>query len=111
MNQAKETSDIVFHGGPIITMDNLNPRAEAVAIRGERILAVGSLAEVKALSGGKARMVDLAGRTLMPGMIDPHMHTSVVPWDDFLDLRAMSTPTFDDVVKKGCKSRPLVKMK
>ena len=100
MNQAKETSDIVFHGGPIITMDNLNPRAEAVAIRGERILAVGSLAEVKALSGGKARMVDLAGRTLMPGMIDPHMHTSVVPWDDFLDLRAMSTPTFDDVVKK-----------
>ena len=71
MPQARERTDIVFHGGPIITMDDRNPRAEALAIRGERILGVGSLEEVKALSGGKARMIDLEGRTLMPGMIDP----------------------------------------
>jgi hypothetical protein len=58
------------------------------------------LEEVKALSGGNARMIDLEGRTLMPGMIDPHMHTTVVSWDDYVDVRAMLTPTLDAVVKK-----------
>jgi len=53
-----------LHGGPILTMDNRNSRAAALAIRGKRILGVGSLEEVKALNGGSARMIDLAGRTL-----------------------------------------------
>ncbi len=49
--------------------------AEALAIGGERILAVGSEAEVAALTGPATRIVDLQGRTVLPGLIDPHHHT------------------------------------
>jgi len=100
MKQVDGNADVIFRGGTILTMDDVNPRAEALAIRGERILAVGKLEEVNALSGRSTRVVELEGRTLMPGMIDPHMHTTVVSWDDFEDVRAISTPTFDAVVQK-----------
>jgi len=64
----------VFFGGTVITMDDRNPAAEAIAISGNRILAVGTRAEVSARAGANAHSVDLDGRTLMPGLIDPHQH-------------------------------------
>ncbi len=67
---------VVFRNGIIRTMAGPDP-AEALAVSGERILAVGSVAEVSARAGGGARVVDLAGRTLLPGLIDPHHHYSL----------------------------------
>ncbi|HEV3195826.1 MAG TPA: amidohydrolase [Candidatus Cybelea sp.] len=64
----------VFFGGTVITMDDRNAAAEAIAISGNKILAVGTRAEVSARAGANARSVDLDGRTLMPGLIDPHQH-------------------------------------
>jgi hypothetical protein len=55
-------------------MDDRNPAAEAVAIAGGKIVAVGALDAVLARAGAGAQRVDLAGRTLMPGLIDPHQH-------------------------------------
>ena len=55
-------------------MDDHLARAEAVAIAGGKILAVGTLDEVKRRAGSRAQKVDLEGRTLMPGLIDPHQH-------------------------------------
>src|SRR5690606_28976120 len=54
------------------------PTAEALAVRGAAILAVGSLEEVQAAAGRAARRVDLDGRTLLPGFFDPHGHVSMV---------------------------------
>lgn len=67
-------ADLVLYNGDIHTMDATTPRAQAIAIAGNRILATGSDAEIRALlvPGGEA--VDLRGRTVVPGFTDAHMH-------------------------------------
>src|SRR5579871_5981262 len=65
---------IVFYGGPVVTMDDAFANAQAVAISGGTILAVGSKDQAIGAAGAGAQMVDLDGRTLMPGLIDPHQH-------------------------------------
>lgn len=67
----------VYRGGTIRTMSDTAPLAEAVAISGGRILAVGSEAEVAARAGRAAKIVDLQGRTMMPGFTDCHGHISM----------------------------------
>jgi predicted amidohydrolase YtcJ len=67
-------ADIVFTGGHVHTVDDRAPRAEAVAIHGARISAVGSVAEMKSAVGPSTRVVDLAGRMLVPGFQDAHVH-------------------------------------
>lgn len=67
----------VYRGGTIRTMNPSAPLAEAVAISGGRILAAGSEAEVAARAGRDAKLVDLNGRTMMPGFIDCHGHISM----------------------------------
>lgn len=64
----------VFYGGQVFTGEYSAPYAEAVAIRGERIVAVGARAAVELAAGPSARKVDLKGKFLMPGMIDAHAH-------------------------------------
>lgn len=65
----------IFFGGPIRTIDDDRPTAEAVAVgRDGRILEVGTLAEVEALADGTTERTDLAGRTLLPGFVDGHCH-------------------------------------
>jgi predicted amidohydrolase YtcJ len=71
-----EYADLVYSGGPIITVNDEQPEAGAVAVRAGRILAVGSRAEMAPLTGPETRMIDLAGRTLAPGFIDGHAHVS-----------------------------------
>jgi predicted amidohydrolase YtcJ len=65
---------VVYAGGPILTMDASSRVVEALGIEGDRIAAVGSRAEVDAWAAGRARVVDLDGRTLLPGFIDAHGH-------------------------------------
>ncbi len=67
-------ADAIFTGGDIVTVNELQPRAEAIAVRGGRIVAVGYRDEVLKLQGAKTRVVDLGGRTLVPGFVDPHGH-------------------------------------
>ena len=94
---ADGSADVIFKGGTILTMNKENARAEAIAIRGDTILGVGTAEDMQALSGSKTRIVDLGGRTLMPGLIDPHMHSTFVVLDDWIDVSPMATPTFKDV--------------
>ena len=68
------TGTIVFHNGMVYTLDPGQPWAEAVAVRGRDILAVGSDAEATAAAGSGARMVDLDGRMLLPGFVEAHIH-------------------------------------
>lgn len=97
---SSDPADIIFQGGPILTMDGKAPRAEAVAIRGNRIIAVGKADDVQAFSGHKTRTVDLAGRTLMPGLIDPHMHFVFTAFEDWIDVSPITTPDFATVMSK-----------
>jgi predicted amidohydrolase YtcJ len=72
-----QSADRIWYGGPILTMEDSAMRAEAIAEDDGKILAVGSRAEVMKLKGPKTEMIDLKGRTLLPGFIDPHGHMVV----------------------------------
>jgi predicted amidohydrolase YtcJ len=93
-------ADIIFRGGPILTMTERVPRIEALAVRGERILTVGNLQDVEARRGPGTRIVDLGGRALLPGLIDPHMHFVFVQFEDWIDVGPIATPTYDAVQTK-----------
>lgn len=69
--------DLILYNGKIFTSDAEKPNAEAIAIRGERISAVGSNAEIKKLAGANTRLIDLQGRTVIPGINDAHAHFSM----------------------------------
>ena len=75
---ARDASAVVFTGGPILTIDDARPTAEAVAIRNGVIVAVGSLDAARAAAGRGAQTVNLDGRTLLPGFFDPHSHVVMV---------------------------------
>lgn len=67
-------ADIIYTNANVITMDETNPGAQAVAIRGDTILAVGSNEGMAAYQGQGTVLVDLGGKTLVPGFIDAHQH-------------------------------------
>lgn len=71
---AEAAPTTVLYHAEVFTADAAHPYAEAVAIRGERIIAVGRLADVEKAAGPAARRIDLKGKFLMPGMIDGHAH-------------------------------------
>jgi predicted amidohydrolase YtcJ len=72
---AQEQSDRIFFHAKVFTGDPLNPYAEAVAIRGEKIVAVGNLPEVEKSVSVTAERIDLEGKSLFPGFIDSHSHS------------------------------------
>jgi predicted amidohydrolase YtcJ len=92
----------VFHGGPIVTMaeDASGPAPEAVAVRDGRVAAVGSLDDVTAAAGAGARSVDLAGATLMPGLVDTHPH--LLHWAAFTHavVPLFDAKNYHDIVEK-----------
>ncbi len=66
--------DTLFVNGTVVTMNPARPQAEAVLVRGERIVAVGSESDLRSLAAPGARVVDLAGQTLLPGFNEAHNH-------------------------------------
>ena len=68
------TPDLIVHHANVITVDAANPRAEAIAIAGDRLLAVGSNNEVRGLATPRTRQLHLEGKTVVPGFIDAHTH-------------------------------------
>ncbi len=69
-------ADRVLVNGKIITVDEDDSIVEAVAIKGKRFLAVGSTEEIKGLAGDKTEVIDIKGKTVLPGIIDTHTHPS-----------------------------------
>ena len=70
-------ADIVFKNGPVYTVDSGNPWARAVAVKGKRIVFVGDEARVEPFVGPQTRVVDLAGKMLLPGFVEGHIHPLV----------------------------------
>ncbi|CUT05232.1 amidohydrolase [Candidatus Kryptobacter tengchongensis] len=67
-------ADLIFINGKIWTVDKTKPVAQAVAVLGDKIIAVGSNSEIKKLAGKNTQIVDLKGKLMLPGFIDDHTH-------------------------------------
>src|SRR5688572_6940429 len=67
-------ADVILSNGKIVTVDERFTIAQAVAVAGDRIVAVGTNQDVSRLAGPSTRRIDLRGRTVLPGLIDNHMH-------------------------------------
>jgi hypothetical protein len=72
---AEPSADLVLLNGRVYTVDAAEPWAEAVAVRGDRIIAVGSSSDIRAMAGPDTRTIDLAGAFVSPGFNDGHVHT------------------------------------
>ena len=69
------TADSIYFGGHIITVNDAQPTVEALAVKDDKILMVGTRAEIEKFhKGATTHMIDLAGKTLLPGFLDPHSH-------------------------------------
>lgn len=69
-----QAPDRIFYNGKVLTVDENFSIASAIAIRGERIVAVGESAEIRGLADGRTEQIDLGGKTVIPGLIDNHIH-------------------------------------
>jgi predicted amidohydrolase YtcJ len=72
--QSTPTADLIITNAKIWTVDKMHPTAEAVAVLGDRIVAVGSNADVETLHGPATRVIDAGGKLLLPGFNDAHVH-------------------------------------
>ena len=90
---------MILVNGTIITVDARDHIAEAVAIRGERIVAVGDTSFIDSLAGPNTQRIDLAGRTVTPGLLDAHAHFSPSQFNrpDILDLSHPQVKSIKDV--------------
>ena len=104
----KEKADLVIINGKVLTIDKDNPISQAVAIKGEKIIAVGTTTEVSAMiEKGSTKVIDAAGRLIVPGFNDAHVHFG--PLDpDYVELRYTTDPAVitQKVKAQVAKSRP-----
>ena len=97
------SADIIFLGNNIVTVDADNPAARAVAVKGPRILAVGTEAEVLLHKGASTRIIKLGDRALVPGFIDAHGHMPFA--GTLVNMANLSSPpvgpvnNIDDVIQ------------
>src|SRR5580698_9604065 len=102
-------ADVIVLNGRIHTQDASRSIAEALAIRGNTILAVGSNQRVSSLKGPKTQVVDLAGRLVLPGMIDAHTHPAESAQDDgkcSLDDKMLTTAEIKSKVRVCLRENP-----
>src|SRR5437868_9842734 len=96
---AVEAVQTVFVNGNIYTMNERQPQAEAIAVKGDRIIFVGSNAYAKKYQTADARTVDLAGKTVVPGLTDSHCHIFGIGERE-LTLNLEGTNTLEDFLAK-----------
>ncbi|MBW2541100.1 MAG: amidohydrolase [Deltaproteobacteria bacterium] len=90
--------DRVLVNGTVLTLDATDTIAEAIAIAGDVIAAVGSTAEIEALAGPATERIDLAGRAVTPGLLDAHAHFSPGP-SNRLDVLDLSYPKIKSIAE------------
>ncbi len=97
---SQNSADTIFYGGPIVTVNAKNEEVEALAIKGGKIVSVGSKAAVtKEWQDSSTKIVNLQGKTLMPGLIDPHIHTILTAMSEYVWLDLSNFTTNYDTVE------------
>jgi predicted amidohydrolase YtcJ len=95
----KEAADVVFKNGNIYTVNDKQARAEAVAVKGGKIIFVGSNKNAKAYEGKETKLVDLKGNTVVPGLTDSHYHLAGVGARE-MNLNLEGTNTLEDFLAR-----------
>src|SRR5688572_7894311 len=90
--------DTILINGKILAADTPFTTYEALAIRGDRIAAAGITREIRALADAKTRVVDLGGRTVIPGLIDSHMHAIRAGLSFSTEVHWIGAPTLDSAL-------------
>ena len=92
--------EAVYFNGKIVTLDAAGSTPEAVAIQDGKILKLGSADEIKKLAGPSTRLVDLGGKTVVPGLIDAHCHPmeTIYLKEDWVDARYPQTPSVKEAL-------------
>ena len=108
----KELVDIVLLNGKIVTVDANDRIAEAVAVKNGKIVRVGSNHEIEALVGEKTKVIDLKGKTLLPGFIDSHTHLAdaTLSLKYFVDARTPPNKSIFEIlerIKERTRETPL----
>jgi predicted amidohydrolase YtcJ len=98
-----EKANFILYNGNVITMEPKMPQATAIAIKGEKILKVGSDEEIKNLAGPKCNKLDLNGKTVIPGLIDAHLHLLSLGQSKRL-LNLVGTPNIE-IIQKMVESK------
>ena len=106
----ENNADKIFLGGDIITVDDNNPEAQAVAVRNGKIQAIGSETEVLKYEGPNTEVIDLKGNTLLPGFIDIHTHPILsAKTAETIDISGFNHKNQAEVMeslKKGIEAKP-----
>jgi predicted amidohydrolase YtcJ len=95
----QSAADIVFRNGNVYTANDKSPRAQAIAVKGDRIVFVGSNEAAQKFVGTNTRVVDLKGNTVLPGFTDSHQHLSGVGQRE-MTLNLEGTSSLDDLLAK-----------
>ena len=94
-----QTATLALIGGHVVTVDSTKPEAEAIAIAGDRILAVGTSDEIRKLVGPSTRVIDLKGRLAIPGLIEGHGHFMGLG-ESKQQIDLTTARTWDEIVAK-----------
>ncbi len=94
-----EVADLILHNGVVWTVDDSKPQAEAIAVRGDRIIKVGGNREVLALKDAHTRLIDLKGAFVTPGFNDNHVHFASAA-GFFWNLQLMDVHTDDAFTRR-----------
>ena len=92
-----QPADMVLRNGKIVTMNAATPVAQAIAVRGDRIVALGSAADIRPYVGAATEVIDVNGQLVIPGFIEGHGHFAGVGEAE-LNLRLMPTTNWDEIV-------------
>jgi hypothetical protein len=107
---AQTPADLVLVNGRVLTVDANDSVAQAIAIAGGKIVAVGTSDQIRARIGSQTQVIDLGGRTATPGLIDTHVHFSEAAALFTVDLSDVAVKKMDDVVQRVAarvaKARP-----
>ena len=98
--EAQAPADTVLINGTVLTVDRADSVAQAVAITGGKIAAVGTTAQIKAMAGPKTEVIDLRGRAVTPGLIDTHVHFSAAASLFTVDLGDADVKSIEEVKKR-----------
>jgi len=92
-----EPADLVLRGGKVVTMDRAKPKAEALAVRGDVIVAVGTDKEIQPYIGKSTQVIDLTGKLVLPGLIEGHGHFTAIG-QARMNLNLMDARNWDEIV-------------
>ncbi len=95
---AAQEPELIVYNGKIAVVDEAMTMVQAIAIGEDRVIQVGTNAQILALAGPQTRRLDVGGRTVLPGIVDPHRHLTGFLAEDFPEIQATRLPPSQDRV-------------